>query len=221
MAGGYPFLNKVKDPATFQALKAAWDQILASQAALARLAAIAVTVGSGESLNARGQRVINVATPTAAADAVPLNYLYNIVNSLQHNNLQALQGGQHTNEGGEFYHLTAEEYGVLAALAAPSSGSQTQATSKATAVTLDAQVGDITMDAANLAADTVVSFTLNNSFITAGSVLVINHVSAGTLGAYIVTYTPAGGSATIYLTNISTGALAEAIVLRFLVLPGA
>lgn len=219
MAGGYPFLNTVKDPAIRQALKAAWDTILKTEKDLAALTAIAVT--AADTLDAKGARVIDVGTPEAARDAVPLNYLFNIVHSLQHNNLQALQGGRQTSDGGEYYHLTAAEHTVLAAVAAPSSGTVTQNTDKSTAVTLDTQVGDITMDAANLAADTVVSFTLNNSVITAGSVLVLNHISGGTLGAYTVTYTPGGGSATISLTNISTGALAEAVVLRFLVLPGA
>src|SRR5688572_7076039 len=134
MAGGYPGLNKVTDPFTRAALKSAWDQILATQARLTALIAIASTVTPDSPLNARNQRVINLATPEAAADAVPLNYFAAIVNNLQHNNLQALQGGLATTEGGEYYHLTAAAYGVLVALADPSSGSQTQATDKTTTV---------------------------------------------------------------------------------------
>lgn len=97
-------------------------------------------------------------------------------------------------------------------------GTVAQATSKATGVTLDKFCGDITMDAANLAADTTVSFVLTNSTIAATDYLAVQHVSAGTLGSYTVTAACAAGSATIYVRNITAGALAEAIVLKFVVI---
>lgn len=98
-------------------------------------------------------------------------------------------------------------------------GTVTQLTNKATAVTLNAMQGDITMDAANLAAATLVTFTFNNSFIAANDYVAIQHSLAGTAGAYNVHATaPAAGSAAICVTNISAGALAEAIQLRFYVL---
>lgn len=221
MAGGYPGLNKVKDPGTYAALKSAWDQILASQAALAALTAIAVTVADGDPLDAKGQRVIDVATPEAAADAVPLGYLYNIVNSLQHNNLKALQGGQTTDSGGEYYHLTAAQWAILSVLGSPTGGNINQAGSKAGGVTLDSSSGTITLNNANLNADTTVSFVLTNSFISSTSLVLVQHESVGALGSYNFAVTPAGGSATIYVRNVTPGNLAEAIVLRFLVLPSA
>lgn len=94
-------------------------------------------------------------------------------------------------------------------------GTVTQATSKSTAVTLSKKCGQITMDDASLAADAIVSFTLTNTEIAAGDLLVLNHVSGGTPGAYVLNARCAAGSATIDVTNISAGALGEAIVIAF------
>jgi len=96
-------------------------------------------------------------------------------------------------------------------------GTVTQITSKATGVTLSKSTGQITMDAAALAGDTTVSFTLTNTAIEATDLVLIWHVSAGTLGSYTVTATPAAGSATVVVRNITTGSLSEAIVLKFAV----
>ena len=99
-------------------------------------------------------------------------------------------------------------------------GSVTQITSKATGVTLNANTGAITMHNANLATLTPVSFTLTNSAIVAGSVVVVNHASAGTAGAYLVqANTLATGSCKITVFNVTAGTLGEAIVLNFKVIP--
>ena len=97
-------------------------------------------------------------------------------------------------------------------------GTVTQATSKATAVTLDKKCGQITMNAASLAADTTVTFTLTNSTIAATDLLVLNHVSGGTAGAYLLNAQAAAGSASINVRNVTAGALAEAIVIGFAVI---
>lgn len=94
-------------------------------------------------------------------------------------------------------------------------GTVTQATSKATGVTLNKQCGDITMHNAALAAATIVSFTLTNSTIAATDVLVLNHVTTGTRGAYGLNAQAASGSAVIYVRNNTAGSLGEAIVIRF------
>jgi hypothetical protein len=94
-------------------------------------------------------------------------------------------------------------------------GSQTQATSKSQAVTLNAACGQITMNAASLAANTAVSFTLTNSSIAAGDTLNLNHISGGTGGAYLLNAQCAAGSAVINVRNLTAGALAEAIVIAF------
>ena len=97
-------------------------------------------------------------------------------------------------------------------------GAVTQATNKATGVTLNKPTGQITMNAAALAADTTVSFTLTNSSIAAGDILVMNHISGGTAGSYLLNAQSATGSASINVRNITAGSLSEAIVIAFAVI---
>lgn len=97
-------------------------------------------------------------------------------------------------------------------------GSVVQATSKSTGVTLNKICGQITLNGALLATGTTVSFTLTNSCIAAGDILVFNHVSIGTFGAYNLNARAAAGSATIDVRNISGGGLSEAIVIAFAVI---
>lgn len=97
-------------------------------------------------------------------------------------------------------------------------GTISQATSKATAVTLNTACGAITMNAAALAASTTVSFVLNNSAIVATDVLVLNHISGGTVGSYSLNAQAVSGGAVINVRNISAGSLSEALVIQFAVL---
>ena len=97
-------------------------------------------------------------------------------------------------------------------------GTVTQATNKSTGVTLNAPCGAITMNGAALNADTTVSFTLTNSSIAANDLLVLNHISGGTVGSYVLNAQAAAGSASINITNISTGSLSEAIVIGFAII---
>jgi len=99
-------------------------------------------------------------------------------------------------------------------------GAVTQATSKSTGVTLNKSSGQITMDAASLAATTNVTFTLTNSALSAKDVLILN-VTNGTSGAYNCWVSSMGaGTATITLRNISGGSLSEAVVLNFAIIHG-
>lgn len=97
-------------------------------------------------------------------------------------------------------------------------GTVTQNTSKATAVTLSKSTGQITLNAAALAADTTVSFTLTNTVIESGDILVMNHISGGTAGSYLLNAQSAAGSASVNVRNITTGSLSEAIVIAFAVI---
>jgi len=99
-----------------------------------------------------------------------------------------------------------------------SGGAVTQLTSKATGVTLNKTNGQITMNNASLGATSIVSFTLTNSTIEAGDIIVMNHISGGTLGAYSFNASTAAGSASINVSNLTLGALTDAIVLRFAVI---
>jgi predicted aconitase with swiveling domain len=70
----------------------------------------------------------------------------------------------------------------------------------------------------SLAHGTTVSFTLANSTIAAGNVLILNHVSGGTAGKYLLNAQFSNGSASIDVTNITSGAESEAIVIAFVVI---
>ena len=102
-------------------------------------------------------------------------------------------------------------------------GNVTQATSKATGVTLNAGSGRITMNNASLASNTTVTFLLTNNVISATDNMIVSVVSgAVTVGSYTTQVsTIAAGSANISVRNITAGALSEAIVLAFTVLKGA
>jgi hypothetical protein len=101
-------------------------------------------------------------------------------------------------------------------------GAVTQATSKSTGVTLNFPSGSITMNGAALADATNVSFTVTNSSIAATDVVIVNHASAGTAGAYsVLANAVAAGSFAVTVRNVSGGSLSQAIVLSFVVIKGA
>jgi hypothetical protein len=98
-------------------------------------------------------------------------------------------------------------------------GTTTQATSKSTGVTLSKLCGQITMNAAALAAGAAVGFTLTNTQIAATDVVVVNIASGATANSYTVTVDAvAAGSCHILLHNISAGSLSEAVVLNVAVI---
>ncbi len=94
-------------------------------------------------------------------------------------------------------------------------GVVTQLTSKSTGVTLNTVTGEITMNAAALASQTTVTFTLTNSAIAVGDCVDVWHVRTGTLGAYNALADAASGSAAVSVRNLHTASLSEAIVLKF------
>lgn len=99
-------------------------------------------------------------------------------------------------------------------------GAQTQGagSGKATGVTLNTPCGQITMNNASLNASTAVSFTLTNSVIAATDVVNVSIASGATAGAYAVMADQvSAGSCRISLRNLTGGALAEAVVLNFVV----
>ena len=100
-------------------------------------------------------------------------------------------------------------------------GTVTQATSKATAFTLDKMCGQITTAGDSLTHSTVVSATWTNSKIAATDVVIINHKSGGTVGAYTFNVSCGAGTATLYIQNNQTaGSLSDTLVLSFVVIKG-
>ena len=125
----------------------------------------------------------------------------------------------HTELDANFTNLNSDKAGYITGEGA----AVTQATSKSTAVpttpgTLDKRCGQITMNGAALNAATTVSFTMTNSTIAATDLLVLNHVSGGTAGAYLLNAQCGAGSASINVRNITAGNLSEAIVIGFAVI---
>ena len=120
----------------------------------------------------------------------------------------------HTELDANFTNLNTDKAGYITG----EGGAVTQATSKSTGVTLDKRCGQITMNGAALNAATTVSFTLTNNTIAATDLLVLNHVSAGTAGAYLLNAQCGAGSASINVRNITAGNLSEAIVIGFAVI---
>lgn len=102
---------------------------------------------------------------------------------------------------------------------AGSGGAVTQLTSKATAVTLNNLTGDITLNAAALAAATVVTFVLTNSTIASTDQIICTHHATGTFGAYGINGRATGaGAGSIAVRNNSAGSLSEAIVIKYKVI---
>ena len=100
-------------------------------------------------------------------------------------------------------------------------GTVTQQTNKGTAVTLNKSMGRITTNAASLTNGTSVTFTLNNSKISANDVVVVSVSGGGTAGAYwpyVASQT--SGSAVIGLYNNTAGPLAEAVIINFAIIHG-
>jgi hypothetical protein len=98
-------------------------------------------------------------------------------------------------------------------------GSVTQgAGAKTNAVTLNRPTGIIVTDNAALAANTAVTFNLSNSVIEATDIVIVSHISGGTLGSYNFATSPAASNANIVIRNITAASLSEALTLRFIVI---
>ena len=104
-------------------------------------------------------------------------------------------------------------------------GTVTQATDKATGVTLNKSAGRITMNNAALAGGAVVSFILTNSLISTNDVIIVN-VSSNTTGSAAGAYTTyvsymSAGTCLISLRNLSATSYSEAVIINYAILHGA
>ena len=117
---------------------------------------------------------------------------------------------------GAQYIYSENELGYTAA----AQGTVTQLTDKSTAVTLNKSAGRITTNNASLGATTSVSFTLNNSAISANDTLIVTmsggNATAGTYNCWVNSLS--AGSASLTLRNTSAGALTEAIIINFAII---
>ena len=107
------------------------------------------------------------------------------------------------------------------ALGYTTGGAVTQATSKATGVTLNQAAGQITTDDASLAGGAEVSFTVTNDKVAATDVVAISLQSGASTGTYTVSISAvAAGSFDVTLSNVGTTA-GEALVLNYAVIKAA
>lgn len=102
--------------------------------------------------------------------------------------------------------------------------SVTQATNRTTAVTINAPCGLITTNGTSLAAEAAASFTVNNSAVNVGDVVVVSQRS-GAVGVMtdVVVIAVAAGSFTLAVMNgNASGGTAEtgAILINFAVIRG-
>lgn len=104
-----------------------------------------------------------------------------------------------------------------------SGGTVTQATSKSTAVTLNTINGQITMNNAALAANGIVTFTVNNSLISStDNVIVSIQTGNATVGRYLAYISSIlSGNFSISVWNVSAVSLSDAVVLNFAIIKGA
>jgi hypothetical protein len=102
-------------------------------------------------------------------------------------------------------------------------GTVTQATNKATAVTLNKPTGQITTSNAALAANTTVGFNVNNSLVTTSDTVLITLAgpSVANVNAYNIWCAAYSGIFAIFVRNVTGGSLSEAIAINFTVIKGA
>lgn len=99
-------------------------------------------------------------------------------------------------------------------------GAVAQATSKSTGVTLNKPCGQVTMNAAALAAGASVAFTVTNSQVAASDAVSLS-LASGNAAAGTYNYQVdkvSAGSFVISVKNISAGSLSEALVFNFALL---
>ena len=121
----------------------------------------------------------------------------------------------HTEVDANFNNLNGDKAGYIAG----EGGTISQTGNKSAEVILnDKKCGTITMNNEEMTTNQIKFFTFTNNQIAATDIVVLNHASGGTAGKYVLNAAAAAGSAVITVTNISTGSLSEAIVIRFAVI---
>lgn len=103
-----------------------------------------------------------------------------------------------------------------------SGGTVTQTTSKATTVTLNAESGVIKTHNQSLGGDSIATFTVKNDKVSAGDVILVNHIAGNTLGGYLAqAVATVDGEFKMSILNLLSTAQAEAIDLAFVIFKGA
>ena len=101
-----------------------------------------------------------------------------------------------------------------------SGGTVIQQTNKGTAVTLNKPSGRITTHSASLAAGATAEFVVNNTSMKLNDLVLLNVLTVGRKYDIDVTYSQ-DGRFDITLTNVTAGALSEAVNIKFTIISGA
>jgi hypothetical protein len=99
-------------------------------------------------------------------------------------------------------------------------GTQTQASSKATTVTLNAPCGRITTANDALASGNVVGFICNNSFVNEFDSIAFSHAGGGDPGDYAINIQAGVGAMTVRIRNVSGSSKSDALAINFAVIKG-
>jgi hypothetical protein len=98
-------------------------------------------------------------------------------------------------------------------------GTVTQLNSKTDAVTANGRTGRIVSNAASLSQNTSVTFTVNNNYVAANDVVILNLKSGATANSYNYQVAAVNNNSfQIQLRNFTNGALAEALTFNFAVI---
>lgn len=100
-------------------------------------------------------------------------------------------------------------------------GTVVQGTNKSTSFTLDKVAGQITFATGALAGDATASSTWSNIQAAVGDIVVFNHISGGTIGAYTFNAQAGSGTITLQIHNATPGSLTEQPVVQFAIIRGA
>jgi len=129
--------------------------------------------------------------------------------------LTVTAGGLTVTAGG----LTSASATALIGYATGAGGAVTQGTDKSTTVVLSKPCGTITTHAESLNAATEATFTVTNTLVAATDTIALSIQSGGTSGEYEAHVTQvAAGSFDIALSNLTAGALADAVLINFAVI---
>jgi hypothetical protein len=161
---------------------------------------------------------VSMAAPNIAANILTANYIQGTTNIALYSNVITTFDITSANIIGTTSVTSTGNITSNVGIGYSTGGTVTQTVSRTTGVTLDKPTGQITLFSAALAANTSVVFVLTNSLIASTDLVVVQHISGGTLGKYNITATPATGNATITLRNNSSSASpVEQPVLKFMI----
>jgi hypothetical protein len=118
--------------------------------------------------------------------------------------------------------LTAKKMGYASGGVVATGGAVTQATNRTTGVTLNTVCGTITTNNASLAAETAASFTVTNSTVVIGDVVLVSQQSGavGVMTTVEVIATAAGSFTLAVMNGNAAAGVAEtgAILINFIVI---